>query len=125
MKIFLAKIPLMHKLSDQVVEGRDNPHDYYAQSRDEITECLSHAIVPSTIIHDGKPVWAHPTAVINTAMFYWLDGMSDIFKLVDGADASDVGHRAFYESRLEMWAMKAVEDWLTMHDRKGGLAWPS
>lgn len=70
------------------------------------------------------PVLASPTTVINAAVLHWADEMQGLLRLIPTMQGQNVGNRAFLESRLELWAMKAVEDWLLVHLRKGGMSWP-
>jgi hypothetical protein len=123
--IFFPMCAKAHQKADEVLAGRDNPAEHFRSTYVEIRNSLAHAIVPSTLLGKEKPFLAHPTAVINTAVAHWVNGMEGVFDLVSKSDPSSVKDNAFLEGRLELWAMKAVEDWLLTHRRKGGMSWPS
>jgi hypothetical protein len=103
------RIKEIHQLADKVVTGRPIPLDLYKESYKGIRECLEHGIVPSA--NDTIP---HPIAIINEAAFFLLSGMDNLYKIVDQKkiNRDKPSGRALLEQRVEMWCMKAIEDWL-------------
>jgi len=124
MGVFFEMRIRMHELAEEVLQGRQNPHAEYDSNFAEIKECLSSAIVPSTLGRHGVPILAPPTAVINAAAIHWVEEMDCLFSMIPSKRSEKVEDRAFLQERLELWAMKAVEDWLLMHDREDGIQWP-
>lgn len=126
MDVFYDYYSGIDELADEVLDGRENPWGLYQQSGDAAKASLAHGIVPSIVIgEDGKPARTHPVAVINAAVFYWLEGMRETFGLIEEADPEDLEIRAQLEGRLEMWAMKAIEDWVMVPDEQRKPEWPS
>jgi len=103
-------IKTVHDLADEFVEGRENPCEHFIKSAERIQECLEHGIVPSFAGKNGD--MPHPTAIINGAMFFWLSGMDDLYQIVPSIHKEKVKDRVALEQRVEMWCMKAIEDWL-------------
>ena len=121
----------VHTLADSVLSECGNPRTIFQPVSAAIRTSLAHGIVPSTVVIDKKPVLPHPTAVINAAIFYWLDGAPELYsRIVGKTDDKAIQNRSDVETRLERWAMKAVDDWLVMKARDSDpfhkeLSWPS
>jgi len=100
----------VHDLADQYLVGRDNPCDHFVKSAAKIRECLQHGIVPSWSGMQ-QPI-AHPTAIINGAVFFLLSEMDALYEIVPSINKNKARERASLENRLEMWCIKGIEDWL-------------
>jgi len=126
-RILFNQCGRVHELADHALEGRDKPQEVHHQCDKDVTQSLAHGIIPSTLAGADSPCCPHPSAVINSAVFYWLDGMGGLFDIVEDLDRENVADRVYLQGRLEMWALKAVEDWLITEKRreKGYLQWPS
>ena len=108
----------VHALADSVLAPRKNPREIFEPVDPGIRASLAHGIVPSTVLVNNKPVLPHPTAVINSAVFYWLDGAPELYdRIEEKQNPQAIQNRSDVEGRLERWAMKAVEDWLIMQAR--------
>ena len=83
--------------------------DYRKQSA-VIARYLQEAIVPSSIVIDGKREHPTPVILINAAFGFYLESIPDLIRNVDKQDASSVEARSRFAERLELWALKAIED---------------
>jgi hypothetical protein len=106
-------IKRVHTIVNQAIDGRDNPRTHYARSAKAIRKCLEHGIVPSV----GEEI-PHPTAIINGGVFFWLSGMSGLYRTVPSRKKEGIKDRAFLENRVEMWCLKGIEDWLLKRKQK-------
>lgn len=103
-------------LARKYVKGRGSPRQDYLKSASVVRECLEHGIVPSVTPTGGKPV--HPIAIINGAIFFWLDGMTSLYSKFEKKSVrkNRVEDRAKVEQRVELWSIKAIEDWLASRE---------
>jgi hypothetical protein len=83
--------------------------DYRKQSG-VIARYLQEAIVPSSIVIDGKREHPTPVILINAAFRFYLESIPDLIRNVDKQDPSSVEARSRFAERLELWALKAIED---------------
>lgn len=102
-------IRVIHRKVDSLLADRDNPVKFYANYGAGIRECLAHGVVPSREQGGSMP---HPLGIINGGVFFLLSSMDDLRSVVHGGPKKAVAKRAFLESRVEMWCLKAIEDWL-------------
>jgi len=102
-------IETIHATVDSLLEDRENPRKLYAQHAEDIQECLEHGIVPSNEQSCGMP---HPVAVINGGTLFLLSRMDALYRIVPSRSEDRIGDRAFLENRVEMWCLKAIENWL-------------
>jgi hypothetical protein len=103
------RIEDIHGKVDTVLADRENPCELYAKYGREIKECLAHGIVPSSRKTGQIP---HPLATVNGAILFWLSGMEGLYRAASTFSGKNIGDRAFLENRVEMWCLKAIEDWL-------------
>jgi hypothetical protein len=106
-----GRIASIHSKVDAALSGdrKDNPFDRYEESKTGIEQCLSHGVVPSREQGGSIP---HPLAIINGGVIFLLSKMDDLHRTVEGGPKELIAKRAFLESRVEMWCLKAIEDWL-------------
>lgn len=104
------RIRSIHSKASTLLAGqKDNPFDCYNRFALGIEECLSHGIVPSRGKEGSMP---HPLAIINGGVIFLLSKMDDLHATVQGGPPAFITKRAFLENRVEMWCLKAIEDWL-------------
>ena len=103
------RIKSIHTKVDSYLDGRDNPCDLYRKYGKQIKKCFSHGIVPCSQEPNNIP---HPLAIINGAVLFWLSSMKKLYNTVPSRSEKDIEDRAFMENRVEMWCLKAIEDWL-------------
>jgi hypothetical protein len=127
MRIFCSFVPRAHQLVDEHVAPWGGTYGTYRETYNEIGACLSRGIVPSTLTGQNRPALADPLAVINTAVIQRAKHMDGLLKRMRNTERGrrTVSDRSFLETRLEQWAMKAVEDWLLTRKRAGNIEWPS
>jgi hypothetical protein len=103
------------KVNTLLADRKDNPFDRHREFGRGIEECLSHGIVPSREADGSMP---HPLAVINGGVIFLLSKMDDLHTAVQGGPPEFIAKRAFLESRVEMWCLKAIEDWLVRRQQE-------
>ena len=103
------RIEDIHRKVNDLLSDRQKPSELYNRYAGGIKECLAHAIVPSNEQSGSMP---HPTAVINGGALFLLSEMSELYRTVPSRSAERLGDRAFLESRIELWCLKAIGDWL-------------
>jgi len=103
------RIKSIHTKVDSYLAGRDNPCDLYGKYGEQIEKCFSHGIVPCSQESSNIP---HPLAVINGSFLFWISAMEKLYDTVPSRSEKNIKDRAFLENRVEMWCLKAVEDWL-------------
>lgn len=104
------RIKKMHDKADILLKDRQLPCEHYATFKKRILQCLEHGIVPSAG-NAGEKI-PHPTAIMNGAVFFLISGMKELFKITKNIHENVAGDHALLEQRVEMWCMKAIEDWL-------------
>jgi hypothetical protein len=87
----------------------------FAAERGDIENCLAKGIVPSRLF-SGRPLSsALPVAVVNAAFcFYLTDELPKLINRLADQDASNLQHRSHWTKRLEMWTIKAIEDFFLL-----------
>lgn len=119
--ILESNMKIIHDLVAMALAPKlDNPHEHYSCDWKRVSDCLGHGVVPSVTATQGRKGFraVHPLAVINRAVLFWLNGMPELYSVVKGSDKTNVRDRSKMEERVEMWAAKAVEDWLIMRGRR-------
>ena len=100
-------------LIDFVIQETPTPansiKEYRRQSR-TICSYLSEAVVPSTIVLNRKRVHPSPVVIINAVFRFYLASIPQLIKNVDKEDHFSVEARSRFTERLELWALKALED---------------
>lgn len=109
------RIAAIHQNVAELLEDRDKPSELYAAYADGIEECLAHGIVPS---NDQGGTVPHPVAVINGGALFLLSGIAALHKTVPSRKMDVLEDRAFLEDRIELWCLKAIEDWLITAPRR-------
>ena len=109
------RITKIHKKADSLLTDRELPYELYMKYAERIEDCLCHGIVPSIEREGHIP---HPLAVINGAVIFWLSRMHKLYRTVPKRDEKNINDRAFMEKRVEMWCLKAIEDWLKGEKKK-------
>jgi len=76
-----------------------------------IASYLERAIVPSTIIMDEGKVYPSPVVLINSGYCFKLGNMPDLFARIAGKSSDSVQDLSDMTERLELWVLKALEDY--------------
>ena len=77
----------------------------------EISKYLARAIVPSTIIMESGPVYTTPIVLINSAFRFVLEDFDKLLEKIGKESLNSVKDRSWYTERLELWVLKALEDY--------------
>jgi hypothetical protein len=101
------KVPTSSKEIKQLV-------DHY----DVISDYLARAIIPSTIITKFGPVHPAPIVLINAAFRFVLEDFDKLLEKIDKASLDSVKDRSWYTERLELWVLKALEDYRLLNASK-------
>ncbi|MGD1041504.1 MAG: hypothetical protein ABR913_00405 [Sedimentisphaerales bacterium] len=104
------KLKEIHNLAKKKTEDRIRPTDLFNAYGESISEYLSHGVVPSACRKNGE--MPHPIAIINSAVYFLLSGMKGLFDIVQVTEKDKISSLVWLEHRVEMWCMKAIEDWL-------------
>jgi hypothetical protein len=107
---YLRVLPKIRKLVNEIIPPTNSELTAFRRERKDIAECFMHGIVPSRLVRRRKIVPAHPVAVINAAFCFYLSSMSRLIKTLQDQSPDKVKHRAHWTRRLEMWTIKAIED---------------
>jgi hypothetical protein len=75
-----------------------------------ISEYLSRAIVPSTIIMEDRQVYPSPVVLLNSGLYFLFERLPELIARIHGEKQSSVEARSRIGSRLELWILKAIED---------------
>jgi hypothetical protein len=85
----------------------------YSRIREAVAEYIRHGVVPSTVPDPttGLSIHPSPVTVLNVAYQLYLDEFSDLIRSIAKQDASSVSDRNKWTRSLEMWALKALDDY--------------
>lgn len=98
------------KFVPKQVSFASDPIKYYREQSDAICESFRQAVVPSTVVIDGRRMHPDPIVLINAAFRFYLEGIPKLIDNTEQGDRASVESRSSSAERLEMWALKAIED---------------
>jgi hypothetical protein len=75
-----------------------------------ISEYLRRAVVPSTIVIDGKDKYPSSMVLLNAGFRFMLEDLSLLFNNIQESDSSSIEQRSRFIKRIELWLLKALED---------------
>ena len=107
---FLDLLPTVRDSVRGLTGAARGKADEFRCFRDHIEKCLAHGIVPSAPIDSDNVTVPDPIAVINAAFCFYLSALPKLMGNLENQDPKDLGHRSKWTRRLEMWTMKAIED---------------
>jgi hypothetical protein len=87
----------------------DDVADFRIQSP-IIAQYLQRAIVPSTIIIEGRVVHPRPVVLINAGYQFLLENFTLLMTNIEGEKPKLIESRSRLSARLELWLLKALED---------------
>jgi hypothetical protein len=114
LRVFQCYNEIVDWLLDYVIGNVRSSTDHieeFAKYSATISEYLRRAIVPSTIIYDGKQVNPSPVVLINAIWSFRLTELSYLIQNVEGESVESVQSVSRMTDRLELWALKAIEDY--------------
>jgi len=109
---FLDLLPAIRESVRGLTDGVQGKADDFQRFRDHIGKCLEHGVVPSAPLQmDSDNVTVpDPIAVINAAFCFYLSALPKLMGNLEDQDPKNLEHRSKWALRLEMWTMKAIED---------------
>jgi hypothetical protein len=92
----------------------------FADLSETISDYLASAIVPSTIIVGSDPVHPSPEVLINSAFGFILEDFERLLENLDKdkVSADSISDRSNYTERIELWILKAIEDYRLLTDNR-------
>jgi hypothetical protein len=108
---FLLLCPHIHDVVTATVSGLDSGVHGFEEYQKDIQKYLSRAVVPSSLVHNGVLCHPDPVAIINASYGLYLEALDDLIIHVEGQDSTSVRVRGQWTDRLELWTMKAIEDY--------------
>ncbi len=106
---------------NDVAAGLDYGVNEYHELREILGEYFKRGIVPSSIPIAGREGYKcpQPITVLNVAYRFYLENLDDLIKGIRHGNPLSIKHRHDWTNKLEMWAMKAIDDYLLMSKVKG------
>ena len=108
---FMDLLPAIRESVRGLTAGSRGKADDFRLYRDHIEKCLSHGIVPSAPTDFDSGNVPDPIAVINAAFCFYLSALPKLMGNLVEQDPRNLEHRSRWTRRLEMWTMKAIEDY--------------
>lgn len=84
--------------------------DAYGRQSNVICQYFREAIVPSSIVIDGKREHPSPVVLMNAAFRFYLESIPSLIENVEKENPASVEARSRFAERLELWSLKAIED---------------
>ena len=111
-----AFLPLRKRIQDLVGETIVSTGSDLREFRNwnrKIQEYLSCGVVPSTLAVKRRFYFPPPVAVMNAAFGFYLESLWRLIANTEDPDyvARDVGERGKLSGRIELWTIKALEDY--------------
>jgi hypothetical protein len=114
LQAFGKMLPAVHELAKRLTAQPTDARECFAAERENIEQCLSKGIVPSRLFA-GRPVSpAFPIAVMNAAFCFYLTELTGLIGSLAEQDPGNLEHRSHWTKRLEMWTVKAIEDYFLL-----------
>jgi hypothetical protein len=100
---------LISYVSTKVPHRPTDITDFVVQSP-VISEYFREAVVPSTIIVNGAQTNPRTVVLINSAFRFYSESLPSLIMNVAGGRSDSVEDRSKFTERLELWALKSIED---------------
>ena len=107
---FRSLLPTVRELANELTSEPTEVRQYFVSQRAEIEKCFSHGVVPSRLLLDGQLIPGHPVAVVNSAFCSYLTELPSFINRLEKDGANKIDQRSLWTRRLEMWTIKAIED---------------
>ena len=93
------------------VKGHDRDVATFERQSKIISEYLKRAVVPSTIVDEGEIAYPRPVVLINAGYRFLLEDFSQLIQSIEGEAPNSIESRSKLADRLELWLLKALEDY--------------
>jgi hypothetical protein len=112
-------VPAIRKLARHVTRRAVPVVRRFDRAQAHIQSCLRAGIVPLTDTRDRRD----PVSIINAAFWFYLTSIPEVIKEFESPkDENSVAVHSKWKERVEMWAMKAIEDSQIMTRYKGSIS---
>jgi hypothetical protein len=99
----------------EVTNDPSDARQCFADESADVQACLAEGVVPSRLFSARPLSLAMPVAIINAAFcFYLSEQLPSLITALADQDATDLEHRSYWIKRLEMWTVKAIEDFFLL-----------
>lgn len=95
-----------------VTDESGAPEEEFIKEYRNVSEWLSHGVVPSVRYQPGHTSASRFVTLINGAYFFQLSSMGELFQAIDNADARKISDNTRVRQRIEEWTLKAISDLL-------------
>jgi len=109
-EVFKTITHLLAPLVQQVCSKVDNGLTDFLKWNQGIQDAFANGVVPSTIYRNAVREHPSPLAILNATWFFHLNSLDKLMAKIAGRSSENIKDRSSLSSRLEMWAMKAMED---------------
>ncbi len=110
LKAFLLVRPQIKLLLEDTAPLAERGLADFREWQEDIKKYLRHGVVPSSVSRSGQTFYPSPVAIINTSICFYLGSLVELLGRIRGYDPNNVGNRSEVGAKVEMWAMKALED---------------
>lgn len=112
LSVFFSLIPEIESFCNSILSKLDSGLVEYGELAEPVSKLLLHGVVPSTILDPktGQNRVPGPITVLNAAFLAYLDRLAELMNRIEGQDLDAVTARVRWTEKLEMWALKALED---------------
>lgn len=121
--ILNAMRTLMNDVITAVEEATATLDDSVREYHDlgsELEEYFKRGIVPSSIPVGGQGhKCPNPITILNVAYKFYLEKLDELINGIKDGNPASVKHRHEWTSKLEMWSMKAIDDYLLLNKVRG------
>jgi hypothetical protein len=119
---FFRIVDPLHRIVGRLLDGVDSGAKAFQEHNRLIEAYFHEGLVPSTLVSrrgtKTKTEQPTPLAVINTCYKVYLRSLGTVMGRVKDVYPTSVAHRVQWASKLENWALKAIEDCQLLEQRK-------
>jgi len=107
---FLRLRQRVRGLVEETCGGLSSRVDAFTKYGPTIRKYLLNATVPSTLTIGGESHHPDPVAIVNASLLFSLASLTALRQRIKGYQPGDVADHGDVAGRVEVWAMKAIED---------------
>jgi len=85
---------------------------------DSVVDCLAHGIVPSAVLARKAIPALSAELILNAGYFFAREHIDEVLKITPDRASKNVADRAWIESRVEEWTLKAIDDVLNWKGKR-------
>jgi hypothetical protein len=107
---FLRLRQRVRELVEETCGGLSPRVEAFTKYGPTIQKYLLYATVPSTLTIGGESHHPDPVAIVNASLLFSLASLTAFRQRIKGYQAGNVANHGDVAGRVELWAMKAIED---------------